>query len=145
MKPFTRQTRTNTPVAINFGAASGQIARVLDPEVYTLRIENARVVQKNENTLVAFDLVEVDTGSPVAFQPIWIDGPNANAGRLAIENRHIIAQLLALAGKPTEGPPRDLIPGLVGLTFAAQLIISPDRRTGRRYNSIGAVLVDGEL
>jgi hypothetical protein len=127
---------------IDFGAASGQVARVFDPEVYTLRIESARVVQNNENTLVVLDLIEVESSAHVALQPIWVDGPNANAGRLAAENRHLIAQLLKLAGKPTAGNPRDLIPTLAGLTFDAQLIISPDSRTGRVFNGI-AILVDG--
>jgi hypothetical protein len=33
MKTFTRQTATNTPAIIDFGAASDQVARVLDPGV----------------------------------------------------------------------------------------------------------------
>jgi hypothetical protein len=140
MKRFTRQTPTNTPAVIDFGAASDQVTRVLDPAVYTLRIESARVVQKNENTLIILDLVETEKGGRVALQPIWVDGPNANVGRLAIENRHIIAQLLALAGKATEGDPRELIPSLAGLTFEAKLIISHDTRTGCTSNAIGAIL-----
>jgi hypothetical protein len=143
MKTFTRQTRPNTSVAIDFGAASDQVARVFDPEVYPLRVESARVIQKNGNTLIAIDLVEVEDGGRVALQPIWIDGPNANAGTLAYENRHIIAQLLALAGKPTAGDPLELVPSLAGLTFDAHLIISPDTRTGRIFNAIGTILVDG--
>jgi len=47
MKRFVRQKSTGTVAMatnIDFGAASTQIARVLDPAVYTLRIESARVV-----------------------------------------------------------------------------------------------------
>jgi hypothetical protein len=146
MKTFVRQKPTTTatvPTNIDFGAASTQIARVLDPEVYSLRIESARVVQRNQNTLIALDLTEVESGAHVAIQPIWVEGPNANAGRLAAENRHLIARLLALAGKPTAGEVHELIPALVGLTFEAQLGICTDSRTGRIFNVIGTILVDG--
>jgi hypothetical protein len=94
MKTFVRQKPANPAAVatnIDFGAASAQIARVLDPEVYTVRIDSARVVQRNQNTLIALDLVEVESGAHVAIQPIWVDGPNANAGRVAAENRHQIA------------------------------------------------------
>jgi hypothetical protein len=146
MKTFVRQKPADaTAVATNidFGAASAQIARVFDPEVYSLRIESARVVQRNQNTLIALDLIEVESGAHVAIQPIWVDGPNANAGRLAAENRHLIARLLALAGKPTAGEVHELIPALAGLTFEAQLGICTDSRTGRIFNAIGTILVDG--
>ena len=146
MKTFVRQKPANTAAVatnIDFGAASAQIARVLDPEVYSLRIESARVVQRNQNTLIALDLIEVDSGAQVAIQPIWVDGPNANAGRLAAENRHLIAQLLALAGKPTAGDVHELIPALAGLTFEAQLVFSANSRTGRIFNAISTILGDG--
>jgi hypothetical protein len=146
MKKFIRQTPSNTAVAdlnIDFGAASAQIARVLDPEVYKLCIESARVVQKNQNTLVVLELIEVESGAHVATQPIWVDGPNANAGRLAAENRHLIAQLLALAGKPTAGNVHALIPELAGLTFEAQLALEVDSRTGRSFNAIATIFTDG--
>src|SRR5262245_45912404 len=58
MKTFVRQKSTGTVAVatnIDFGAASAQIARVLDPEVYKLRIESARVVSSKENTLVVLD------------------------------------------------------------------------------------------
>jgi hypothetical protein len=148
MKSFVRQKPANAAAAatnIDFGAASGQIARVLDPEVYSLSIESARVVQRNQNTLVALDLIEVKSGAHVAIQPIWVDGPNADAGQLAAENRHLIAQLLKLAGKPTAGEVHELIPALAGLTFEAQLTICTDSRTGRVFNAIGTILIDGEL
>jgi hypothetical protein len=130
-------------LTIDFGAASAQIARVLDPEVYSLCIESARVLQKNQNTLVALELIEVEGGAHVATQPIWVDGPNANAGRLAAENRHLIAQLLALAGKPTAGNVHALIPELAGLTFEAQLVVAVDSRTGRSFNAIATIFTDG--
>ena len=54
MKKFVRQNPNNTAAAditIDFGAASAQIARVLDPEVYNLRIEFApRGSKKPEHT-----------------------------------------------------------------------------------------------
>jgi hypothetical protein len=45
MKTFVRQKPPKTNVTTNsdFGAASAHIARVLDPEVYTLPIKSARV------------------------------------------------------------------------------------------------------
>jgi hypothetical protein len=146
MKKFVRQNDNNTAAAditIDFGAASAKIARVLDPGVYNLRIESGRVVQKNHNTLVALELIEVESGAHVAIQPIWVDGPNANAGRLAAENRHLIAQLLALAGKPTAGNVHALIPELAGLTFEAQLVIEPNSLTGRPFNAIATIFTDG--
>jgi hypothetical protein len=146
MKKFVRQNANNATAAditIDFGAASAQIARVLDPEVYNLRIESARVVQKNRNTLVALELIEVESGTHIATQPIWVDGPNANAGRLAAENRYLIAQLLALAGKPTAGNVHALIPELAGLTFEAQLAVAVDSRTGRSFNAIATIFADG--
>ena len=145
-RTFTRQKPTNNGTAdltIDFGAASAQIARVLDPEVYTLRIESARLIQKNQNTLVALELIEVESGGRVANQPIWVDGPNANAGGLAAENRHLIGQLLALADKPTAGNVHALIPELAGLTFEAQLALEVDSRTGRSFNAIATILTDG--
>ena len=148
MKTFVRQEPPDAAAVatnIDFGAASGQIARVLDPEVYGLSIESARVVQRSQNTLIALDLIEVESGAHVAIQPIWVDGPNANAGRLAAENRHLIAQLLKLAGKPTAGEVHELISALAGLTFEAQLTICTDSRTGRVFNAIGTILIDGGL
>jgi hypothetical protein len=62
MNRFTRPTAPSTRSIIDFGAAGDRVARVLTPEVYNLRIESARVIQKNENTSIALDLVEVDKG-----------------------------------------------------------------------------------
>ena len=147
MKKFVRTKPTNTGAAditIDFGAASAQIAQALDPGVYKLRIESARVIQNNENTLVALDLIQIESGVRVANLPIWVDGPNANAGRLVAENRHLIAQLLNLAGKPTAGNVRALIPELAGLTFEAQLALDIDSRTGRSFNAIATIVTDDE-
>jgi hypothetical protein len=51
--------------------------------------------------------------------------------------------LLKLAGKPTAGDVHELIPALAGLTFEAQLTICTDNRTGRAFNAIGTIPVDG--
>jgi hypothetical protein len=142
MRKFPSQTPINAPAVIDFGAASDQVARVLDPGVYALRIESARVIQKNENTLIVLDLVEVEKGR-VALQPIWIDGPNVKSGGLAAENRHLIAQLLTLAGQPTQGNVGDLIPKLARLSFEARLVLSTDGRTGRIYNALAEIFPDG--
>src|SRR5260370_42134902 len=145
MKTFVRQkpdNRAAVPTNIDSGAASGQIPRVFDPEVYSLRIESARVVQRNQNTLIALDLIEVESGTHVAIQPIWVDGPNANAGRLAAENRHLIAQLLELAGKPTAGGSHELFPALAGGTFAARTTSWPTSPKRRPFTTTGTILGD---
>jgi hypothetical protein len=50
MKKFVRQKSNNAPdVEIDFGAAAAKIARVFEPSEYRLRIEAARVIQRNEN------------------------------------------------------------------------------------------------
>jgi hypothetical protein len=82
MKTFVRQKPADAAAVatnIDFGAASGQIPRVFDPEVYSLRIESVRVVQRNQNTLIALDLIEVESGAHVAIQPIW--GPELASNR----------------------------------------------------------------
>ena len=46
MKNFVRQNATKAPaadIAIDFGAASEQVARVFEPEVYTLQVKTASV------------------------------------------------------------------------------------------------------
>jgi hypothetical protein len=145
MKKFIRQKSTNAPadLTIDFGAASGQIAQVLDPEVYRLRVESARVIQNSPNTSIVLDLIEVESGAHIASQPIWVDGPNANSGRLAAENRHLIAQLLNLAGMPSVGNVHELIAGLGGLTFEARLVLAIDRRMGRTFNALAEIFTDG--
>jgi hypothetical protein len=145
MKKFVRQKPTDTAAIatnIDFGAASAQIARVLDPEVYALRIESARIVLSNNNTLVVLDIIEIDSGARVALQPLWVDGPNASVGRLAAENQHLVAQLLTLAGLPTAGNVGSLIPQLMGLEFDARLAFAIDNRSGRTYNALAVIYVD---
>jgi hypothetical protein len=145
MKRFVRQKPANNAsadVTIDFGAASAQIARVFDPETYNLRIESASVIHRNQNTLVVLELIEVESGAKVALQPIWVNGPNADAGGLAAENRHLIAQLLRLARKPTVGQVHALIPELTGLTFEARLVLAMDPRTARTYNAIASIFTD---
>jgi hypothetical protein len=136
LKRFVRRNSKNT---IDFGAASAQIGKVFDPEIYSLRIDAAHVIE-NENTLVVLELIEAHSGAHVKIQPIWIDGPNANTGRLAAENQDLIAQLLTLARQPTAGDVDELIPKLIGLTFEARLVLSTDRRTGRTFNSLAEIL-----
>jgi hypothetical protein len=74
---------------------------------------------------------------------LWVDGPSAGANRLAADNRHLVAQLLTLAGLPTAGNVRALIPQLAGLEFDARLVLDVDSRSGRTYNTIAAIYQDG--
>ena len=107
MKKFTRQKPGDAPIAdinLDFGAAAAKVARVFEPGEYRLRIEFARVVQKGQNISVVLDLVMAEGGDRVASQPLWVDGPNADAGQLVIENRHLVAQLLTLVGLPNRAP-----------------------------------------
>ncbi len=62
MKKFTRQLSTD----IDFGAASAQVARPFESEVYGLHVEAARVVKsRSGNTSIALDLTEVESGGRV--------------------------------------------------------------------------------
>ena len=144
MKKFTRQNATRAPaadIAIDFGAASEQVARVFEPEVYGLQVKSASVLHSpNSNFFVVLDLVESESGTRVSLQPLWVDGPNAKAGSLVAENCDVIAQMLSGAGLATSGNVGELIPKLAGHEFAARLVISHDSRTGRTYNSIAAVI-----
>ena len=145
MKKFTRQQSDNTPstnINLDFGAASAKVARVLEPGDYGLRIEAAHVIQSNQNVLVALDLIEAQGGGRVAIQPLWVDGPNAGAGQLVIENQHLVAQLLTLAGLPTAGNVGSLIPQLKGLEFDARLALAIDNRSGRTYNALAVIIID---
>jgi hypothetical protein len=145
MKKFIRQKSGNAPTAdinIDFGAAAAKVARVFEPDEYKLRIESARVIQSNGNVLVALDLIETESEGRVDSRPIWVDGPNAGAGQLVMENRHQIAQLLTLVGLPTEGNVGALIPQLAGLNFAARLVLATDNRSGRTYNVLAAIHAD---
>jgi hypothetical protein len=144
MKKFIRQNATRAPaadIAIDFGAASEQVARLFEPEVYGLKVKTASVRHnQNGNVFVDFDLVELESGARVSLPPLWVDGPKAEAGSLVVENRDVIAQLLRRAGLETSGKVGELIPKLAGLEFGARLTIYPDSRTGRTFNSIAAII-----
>ena len=145
MKKFTRQQSGSTPttnINLDFGAASAKVARVFEPDEYRLRIESAHIIQSNQNVLVALDLIEAEGGGRVASQPLWVDGPNAGAGQLVVENQHLVAQLLTLAGLPTAGNVGSLIPQLTGLEFDARLALAIDNRSGRTYNALAVIIVD---
>ena len=144
MKKFIRQNASKAPTAdinIDFGAASEQVARVLEPEIYGVQIAAASVTTRsNGNVFVHIDPVELESGAHVKLQPIWVDGPNAAAGSLVAENRHIIAQMLTLAGLETSGNVGVLIPKLAGLEFSARLAVSHDSSSGRSFNTIIATV-----
>jgi hypothetical protein len=145
MKKFTRQESGNTPTAdinLDFSAAAAKVARVFEPNEYTLRIEASRLIQSKQNVLVSLGLIETGSGSRVDSRPLWIDGPNASVGQLAMDNRHLIAQLLAVAGLPTAGNVVSLIPQLAGLEFHARLVLAIDSRSGRTYNAIADIYAD---
>jgi hypothetical protein len=94
MRKFVRQKSNNAApdVNIDFGAAVAKVARVYEPDSYRLRIESARVVQRNQNILVVIDLIELESGGRVDTRPLWVDGPNSGAGNLTADNQHLIAQ-----------------------------------------------------
>ena len=85
MKKFIRQNATKAPaadIAIDFGAASEQVARVFEPEVYALQVKTPQCFSRhNGNVFVVFDLVELESGARVSLQPLWVAGPNAKAAR----------------------------------------------------------------
>ena len=144
MRKFVRQKSTNNvpDVNIDFGAAAKKIARVFEPGEYRLRIESARVIQKNANVLVALDIIELESGGRVDGRPMWVEGPNSDAGNLTAENQHLIAQLLTLAELPTAGNVGALIPKLAGLEFNARLVLAIDNRSSRTYNALSEIYVD---
>jgi hypothetical protein len=145
MKKFTRQkssNASNAEVTLDFGAAAAKVARVFEPDGYKLRIESARVIQSNQNVLVALDLIEAEGGGRVDSRPLWVDGPNAGAGQLIMESRHLVAQLLTLVGLPTAGNVGALIPQLAGLEFDARLVLAIDSRSGRTYNALAEIYTD---
>ena len=145
MKKFTRQTSSNAPTAdvnLDFAAAGAKVARLFEPGEYRLRIDSARIIQNNQNVSVVLNLIEMKGGSRVDIRPLWVDGPNAGAGDLAVKNQHLILQLLILRGLPTAGKLNDLIPQLTGLEFAARLVLAPDSGTGRTYNALADIYTD---
>jgi hypothetical protein len=84
----------------------------------------------------------MESGSRIDIQPLWVDGPNASAGDLAVKNQHLIAQLLALRALPTKGNVGDLIPQLAGLEFWVRLVLAIDSRTSRTHNALADVYAD---
>jgi hypothetical protein len=146
MKKFTRQTSGNAPTAnvnLDFAAAGAKVARLFEPGEYRLRVDSARIIQNNQNVSVVLNLIEMDGGSRVAIQPLWVEGPNASAGDLAGRNQYLIAQLLTLRALPTKGNMGDLIPQLAGLEFDARLVFAVDRRSGQTYDALAAIYVEG--
>jgi hypothetical protein len=143
-RKFVRQKANgNVPdVNLDFGAAAAKIAQLFEPDEYRIRIEAARVIPKNQNVLIALDLIEMESGGRIASQPLWVDGPNANSGNLTSENQHLIAQLLTLAKLPTAGNVSELIPKLAGLEFSGRLALSIDNRSGRSFNAIADIYTD---
>jgi hypothetical protein len=145
MKKFVRQksNRQAPNVELDFGAAAPKVARVFEPNDYKVRIESARVVSTDtQNILIALDLIEAQSGGRIASQPLWVDGPNANAGNLVADNQHLIAQLLTLAKLPTAGNVSTLVPKLAGLEFDARLVLAVDNRSGRSFNAIADIYAD---
>src|SRR6516165_9802829 len=147
MKKFIRQKAANQApdVELDFGAAAAKVARVFEPDEYKVRIESARVIQRNQNILIALDLIETESGGRIDSRPLWVEGPNANNGNLAAENQHLVAQLLTLAKLPTSGNVSELIPKLAGLEFDARLILAVDNRSGRSFNAIADIYTDDEV
>jgi hypothetical protein len=143
MKKFVRQKSSNNvpDVNIDFGAAAAKVPRVFEPREYKLRLESARVIHSEQNVSVALDLVELESGDRVDGRPLWVDGPNSDAGKLTAKNQNFIAWLLTLAKLPTSGNVSDLIPKLAGLVFDAHLARDVDR-SGRRYNAFSEIYVD---
>ena len=140
MKKFTRQAANQAPDAeLDFSAAAAKVARVFEPDEYKLRIESARVIQKNQNILIALNLIETESGGRVDSRPLWVEGPKANSGTLAAENQQLVAQLLTLAKLPTAVNVSTFIPKLAGLEFDARLVLAVDNRSGRSFNAIAAI------
>jgi hypothetical protein len=146
MRKFLRQKANGGPpnVSMDFGAAESKVAKILEAGEYRLRLEAARVIERNQNILIALDLVEVESNQRVDSRPLWVDGPNSNAGNLTAENQHLVARLLSLAKLPTAGNVGELIPKLGGLEFDARLVLAVDSRTQRTFNQIIDVYTDNE-
>jgi hypothetical protein len=147
MKKFVRQkSNASAPdLEIDFGAAIAKVARTFEPNEYRLRVQSARVIQRNENILVALDLIELESGGRVDGRPMWVEGPKSDAGNLTAENQALIAELLRLANLPTSGNVRELIPKLEGLEFDARLVLAVDNRSGRSFNAIATICSDEAL
>ena len=97
MSKFHRQQKLNdtmAPVNLDFGAAAAKVADMFEPGEYRIKVQAARVIEHNDNILIALDLVELDTGTRVATAPLWVDGPRSDGGNLTAENQNLIARLL---------------------------------------------------
>ena len=146
MKHFKRpssHSQNAGKTTIDFGAAVSRLPKVFEPEIYSLKIQAAQVRQSGENLLVALDIIESGTGSRVDMRPIWVDGPNASVGDLAVRNQHLVGRLLAAAGQPTKGDVGVLIPKLAGLSFEGRLVLAVDSRTGRTFNELAEIMEGG--
>jgi hypothetical protein len=131
-------------MAIDFGAAKDRLPKLFEPGSREVQVEAAKVVAgKNGNTSVVLDLLDIETGARIANRALWVDRPKADVGTLAAENQELIGRMLELAGKPTAGSVRQLIPELAGLAFTAVLGVGTDTRTGRAYNTIIGVYAVG--
>lgn len=124
---------------IDFGAA--RRPEVVEPGQYTIRIDEAKVVVKNENVSVALTLTAVgdDEEVPLRVPPLWVGGPNEDMGTMVAENRDIVGNLLKAAGLPTKGRVAELIPQLVGHTFIGDLTVGRGR-DGRAQNTLVAAM-----
>jgi hypothetical protein len=143
MRKFQRQVNGHVPdINLDFGAAEPRIGHTYEPGEYAMRVESARVIQRNNNVLIVLDLVEAENNRRVDTRPLWVDGPNSNAGNLVAENQHLIAQLLTIAKLPTAGNVGELIPKLGGLEFTGRLVLAVDSRSGRSFNAVAEVYMD---
>jgi hypothetical protein len=144
MKKFIRQQKANgnVNVSLDFGAAATKVPRVVEPGEYHLRVDAARVIPSKDNILIALDLTEMEHNQRIDGRPLWVEGPNSDAGNLVAENQYLIGQLLTLAKLPTAGNVGELIPKLAGLEFDAQLVLAVDNRSGRSFNAIADIYTD---
>lgn len=141
MRKFVRQKANGNgaDVALDFGAAAAKLPKVFEPDEYRLCLQSARIIQSDQNVLVALDLVELESGGRVDGLPLWVAGPNADVGDLAARNQHVIAQLLTLRGLPTSGNVTTLLEKLAGLEFDARLALVIDGRSGRTHNELAEI------
>ena len=107
MKKFTRQTSGNAPPAnVNLDFCSSRREGrplYLSQAATDLASTPPALFKTNRTFPVVLNLIEMEGGSRVDIRPLWVDGPNAGAGDLAVKNQHLIAQLLTLRELPTAG------------------------------------------
>jgi hypothetical protein len=139
MGKFTRTgiNRPSTAVAKTIDFGQSQRAEVLEPDLYSLRVDDVKVTSNSThagvNTSVILTLTEMTESVAIRSAPLWIDGPNARRGDLAAENRATIKELLEAAGHPTKGNPIELLEKLKGFEFSGELIVDRDA-SGRPCN-----------